>query len=192
MSPREPKLIRRKLRHESNFTQVPNTWLRDANLSYRARGVLSLLLSHEDGWTITLKNLAADSPKEGLDAVRAAVVELEERGYLVRHIVQGHGGRFLGDDWELRDPHDTGAATLPALDNPTRKKRAALDKATRTALDNPTPIRTPLRTSKKSSKGEYRSEHFGIGGRRCTAELVDERHCALGHLVPLDDEAANA
>lgn len=189
---REPKLIRRKLRYEKNFTQVPNTWLRDPKLSYRARGVLSLLLSHEDGWTITLRLLAAESPKEGLDAVRSAVVELEDNGYLVRHVVQGAGGKFLGDDWELRDPHDTGAQTLAALDNPTRRKGTALDKPTRTALDKPTPIRTPVRTSKKSSKGEYRGPHYGVGGRRCDAELIDERHCALGHVLPSADAAVEA
>jgi hypothetical protein len=184
-----PKLIRHRMRFESNFTQIPNAWLRDERVSYRARGIRDLLLSHEHGWTITLKNLAAASPREGIDAVRGAVVELEEAGYLKRHIVQGRGGKFEGHDWELCDPFDLGATTLfTALDNPTRSG-AALDKPTRTALDNPTPIRTPVRTSKKSSRGESRSEHYGIGGRRCTAELVDERHCALGHLVPSDDEA---
>ena len=188
---REPELIRRKLRHESNFTQVPNAWLRDSELSYRARGILSLLLSHDDGWTITLKGIAADSPKEGIDAVRAAVVELEDAGYLVRHVVQGQGGRFLGDDWELRDPHDLGAATLPALDYPTRRKRTALDNPTRTALDNPTPIRTPVRRSRKSSKGDPKSgQHFGIGGRVCTAELIDDRHCALGHVIDAEAVAS--
>lgn len=191
MSDLGPKLIRKRMRFESNFTKLPNAWVRDERISYRARGLRDMLMSHDEGWTITLKNIAAASPSEGIDAIRTAVNELEAFGYLVRHVVQGRGGKFEGHDWELRDPFDVGAETLfTALDNPTRKA-TALDKTTRTALDNPTPIRRPDKEDlKESSRGNHRA-HTGIGGRRCTAELVDERHCALGHLVPLDDEAAS-
>lgn len=186
-----PKLIRHRMRFESNFTQIPNAWLRDERVSYRARGIRDLLLSHEHGWTITLKNLAAASPREGIDAVRSAVEELEEFGYLKRHVVQGRGGKFEGHDWELCDPFDLGTTTLfTALDNPTRS-RTALDKTTRTALDNPTPIRTPVRTSKESSRGNHRGQHLGIGGRVCNAELIDDRHCALGHVIETDEAVAS-
>ena len=162
-----------------------------ADRGFSAEAQRRITQAGDDGWTITLKGIAADSPKEGIDAVRAAVVELEDAGYLVRHVVQGQGGRFLGDDWELRDPHDLGAATLPALDYPTRRKRTALDNPTRTALDNPTPIRTPVRRSRKSSKGDPKSgQHFGIGGRVCTAELIDDRHCALGHVIDAEAVAS--
>lgn len=188
-TPDGPKLIRKRMRFESNFTQLPNAWLRDERLSYRARGLRDVLMSHEDGWSITLKNLAASSPSEGLDAIRTAVRELEDHGYLVRHVVQGRGGKFEGHDWEMRDPFDLGSETLfSALDHPTRRGTAS-DHPTRTASDHPTPIRTPSRTSKESSRGNSRAQHFGIGGRLCTAELIDDRHCALGHVLPLDDEA---
>lgn len=184
----EPKLIRRRMRFENNFTQLPNVWLRDSSLSFRARGLLALLMSHDDGWMITLKGLAQETT-EGVDAVRSACNELEQQGYLKRHAVKGRGGKFEGHDWEICDPHDLGAATLfTALDNPTRS-RTALDYPTRTALDNPTPIRTPSRTYKESSKGNHRA-HLSESGRRCDAELVDDRHCLYGHII--EPEPVNA
>ncbi len=169
------------MRFESNFTQLPNSWLRDSALSFRARGLLALLMSHEDGWNITLKGLA-DETTEGIDAVRTATNELESLGYLKRTRLQGRGGKFEGDTWEICDPHDLGGATLfTALDKPTRS-RTALDKPTRTALDKPTPIRTPSRTSKESSRGNHIA-HPNDAGTECHGEMITERHCIFGHIV---------
>lgn len=159
---REPRLIRRRARYERNFTQIANSWLRDKNLSYRARGILSAVWSHDDGWAITLQNLAAESPREGIDAVRTAVEELEQAGYLKRIPIKGVGSQFLGHDWEISDPHDQGDLALfgTALDDPTRpvdKPIAASDDPTRTALDDPTPIRTPVKTLSKTSQSNHRA-----------------------------------
>lgn len=137
----EATLIRTRIRFERDFTQLPNAWLRDNRLSFRARGVLSMLMSHEPGkFKVTLKALANDNP-EGIDALRAAVQELEQQGYLRRYR-KARGGQFQPDTWEICDPHELERPTmLAALDKPTRT-RSALDKPTRTGLENPTPIRT--------------------------------------------------
>jgi hypothetical protein len=150
----EPHLIRRRLRFERNYTQVPNAWLRDERLSFRARGILAMLLSHEHGWKVTLKAVAGASSGEGIDAVRVAVAELERFGYLVRHPIKARG-RFQGDDWELVDPFEAVDNSLfTALDDPTRSA-TALDEPMRTALDNPTPIEDYKKTS-KTLRGDHR------------------------------------
>lgn len=112
------------MRFERDFTQLPNTWLRDKQLSYRARGVLAMLMSHEAGFRVTLKSIAGDSPREGIDAMREAIKELELAGYLRRR-PHKNAGRFEGDDWELCDPHNPGdnpgdGLWDSALDDPTR------------------------------------------------------------------------
>lgn len=112
------------MRFERDFTQLPNTWLRDERLSYRARGLLAMLMSHEAGYRITLKAISAASPREGIDAMREAVRELEAVGYLRRHAHKSIG-RYEGDDWELCDPHNPGdnpgeALWTTASDDPTR------------------------------------------------------------------------
>ncbi|MCD5345064.1 hypothetical protein [Agromyces sp. S2-1-8] len=174
---REPRLIRRRARYERNFTQIANSWLRDDKLSYRARGVLSAVWSHDDGWSITLQNLASESPREGIDAIRTAVEELEAVGYLRRIPIRGVGSQFLGHDWEISDPHDLGDVPLfgAALDDPTRpvdNRDAASDDPTRTASDDPTPIRTPVKTLSKTSQGDHRAKSEAQSARPSGADFV--------------------
>jgi hypothetical protein len=54
--------------------------LQDKNLSLRAKGLLSVMLTLPDDWRFTLSGLAALC-KEGITAVNAAVRELERGGY---------------------------------------------------------------------------------------------------------------
>lgn len=103
---------RTRLAFEDHFTQVPNAWLRDTRLSRRARGLLAELLSHREGWEVTLESLVATGP-EGRDAIRSAVGELEECGYLQRQRQRADGGRLAGIDYHLTDPG------FPAAENPT-------------------------------------------------------------------------
>ena len=92
------RLVRRKMRFESQFTQMPNSWLRDANLSYQARGVLGVLMSHDVGWSITVQSLIEDAPN-GRESVQGAIRELEENGYLSREQRRNSSGQMTHVDW---------------------------------------------------------------------------------------------
>jgi hypothetical protein len=67
--------------------------VRNRNLSYRARGVLTVLLSMPDNWSLTSEWLTAMGT-EGRDAIRAALNELEEAGHMVRHKAQNEHGHW--------------------------------------------------------------------------------------------------
>ncbi len=69
-------------RHE-NFTVMSNYHLRDANLSWKARGLLSTILSFPPNWDYTVEGLAACA-KDNLSSTKSGVIELEENGYLYR------------------------------------------------------------------------------------------------------------
>lgn len=76
------KIIRAPRPH-CGYTQIDNRLLRDHRLSYRARGFLSELLSHPDGWEIDISRMAKRSEAvEGREALRAARRELEHVGYI--------------------------------------------------------------------------------------------------------------
>lgn len=62
------------------YTVMANYHLRDKTLSLKAVGLLSKMLSFNDGWQFSTKGLSAIC-KEGPDAVLAALRELEDHGY---------------------------------------------------------------------------------------------------------------
>jgi len=66
-----------------DYTVMSNHHLRNKNLSLKAKGLLSQMLSLPDDWDYTLKGLAAIN-KESVDAIRTAIWELEDAGYVVR------------------------------------------------------------------------------------------------------------
>ena len=77
-----------------DFTVMGNTHLRDKNLSLKAVGLLSKMLSFNDGWQFSTRGLAALC-KEGPDAILSALKELEKNGYLVRSEKNACLGRRL-------------------------------------------------------------------------------------------------
>ena len=66
-----------------SFTVVRNEAIRDKQLSFRARGLLAWMLSHESGRLITAAAMI-EAGMEGRDSVRTALRELEAAKYICR------------------------------------------------------------------------------------------------------------
>jgi hypothetical protein len=66
-----------------NFTQVPNDLLRNPDISFKAKGLLCLLLSNKEGWYSYITSIQ-QMTREGVDAIRSGIAELEKFGYLLR------------------------------------------------------------------------------------------------------------
>ena len=101
------------------YTVMANYHLRDKTLSLKAVGLLSKMLSFNDGWQFSTKGLSMIC-KEGPDAVLAALRELEDHGYLVRHRQRDSKGRMSNTVFEIYEqpqpvsPH----REKPDVDNP--------------------------------------------------------------------------
>lgn len=65
-----------------DFTVMSNHHLRDKNLTLKAKGLLSVILSLPDDWKYSVAGLAAIC-KEGTSAVKSALQELNDAGYVI-------------------------------------------------------------------------------------------------------------
>lgn len=106
------------------YTVMANYHLRDKTLSLKAVGLLSKMLSFNDGWQFSTKGLSAIC-KEGPDAVLAALRELEDHGYLIRHRQRDAKGRMSNTVFEIYEqpqpvsPHrENPDVDNPDMDNP--------------------------------------------------------------------------
>ena len=120
------------------YTVMANYHLRDKTLSLKAVGLLSKMLSFNDGWQFSTKGLSAIC-KEGPDAVLAALRELEDHGYLIRHRQRDAKGRMRNTVFEIYEqpqpvsPHrenpdvDNPDMENPHLENPHGENPAQLN-----------------------------------------------------------------
>lgn len=76
------------------YAQIANSALRDTSLSFRARGILALVLSNAGEWKASRGWIEAQSPTEGREAVQRALNELTASGYRIVHRAQDAAGKW--------------------------------------------------------------------------------------------------
>lgn len=108
-----------RVEHNENYTVMSNEHLRDPRLSLRAMGLMSRMLSDSDSYRHSIAGLTAVC-KEGREAVRKALQELEDAGYLVREQTR-QGGSFAACDYTLYE-HSRNPADPPLPKNPSTVK----------------------------------------------------------------------
>lgn len=106
-----------RVEKSTNYTVMSNRHLDDTRLSLKAIGLLSKILRLPDDWDYTLEGLAHIC-KEGKDAIRSAIVELEQAGYIERRQTHAADGSFAGNEYIVHEV-PLGADAPPSLDNPT-------------------------------------------------------------------------
>jgi hypothetical protein len=102
-----------------DYTVMSNHHLKNRMLSLKAKGLLSIMLSLPDEWDYTLRGLAAIS-KEGVDAIRQAILELEEAGYIVRARSRNDKGQLSGTEYVIYE-HPQPVSDSPVLESTTQE-----------------------------------------------------------------------
>ena len=125
MSKIQPGIFRGELEFENQFTQIHNAWVRDPKITYKAKGLLTYLLSHEVGYTITIGQIIRESG-DGKQSVRSALEELIKAGYLETKRTTDARGYNAGLAYFIKDPTKPKSEN-PTLDNPTLDNQTALE-----------------------------------------------------------------
>ncbi len=86
-----------------DFTVMSNYHFRDKNISLKARGLLSTMLSLPDDWNFSIEGLAGLC-KEGVDSVRSTLNELIKFGYVEKtERIRDEKGRLRGIDYIIHE-----------------------------------------------------------------------------------------
>ena len=132
-----------RVERNKGYTVMSNHHLRNKELSLKAKGLLSQMLSLPEDWYYTLAGLSFIN-REKIDAIREAVKELERAGYIVRSRERDEKGRLRGTDYVIfEQPQTPPISDLPTLENPT------LEKPT---LENPTQLNKDIQKTNLPKK----------------------------------------
>ena len=145
-----------RVERNTGYTVMSNHHLRNKELSLKAKGLLSQMLSLPEDWDYTLAGLSYIN-REKIDAIREAVRELERAGYIVRSRERDEKGRLRGAEYVIYEQPQKPVSDLPTLENPTLDN-PTLEKPTqeKPTLENPMQLnkdiqRTDLPKKEKSN-----------------------------------------
>ena len=185
-----------------DYTVMSNHHLRNTELSLKAKGLLSLMLSLPENWDYTTKGLARIC-KDGVDSICAGVRELEEQGYVVRERVRNPNGQLGAIEYtileqprppEREKPERKNPVQVnPVLDNPVlekpeQEKPAQLNKdisskqRSKTDLSS-TEISNPIQSNPQPLTGT-RMGTDGMGAREIYREIILEN---IGYAYLIQD-----
>ena len=118
-----------------DYTTMSNYHFKEKDMSLKAKGLLSTMLSLPEDWDYTEEGLAALC-RDGRDSIRSALKELESFGYVETTRVRDEKGRLRGTEYIVREKPTLEKPTLekPTLEEPTLEK-PMLEKPT---LEKPT------------------------------------------------------
>lgn len=135
-----------RVNRNKNYTHMANYHFRDKKLSWKAKGILSTMLSLPDNWDYSLAGLAALAD-DGLSATRSAVKELENYGYLNRQPIK-ENGKIV--DWEYQI-FEKPQVEKPLVENP---------QVGNPLVENRTQLNTKQLSTKKSNTNKSNTKEF--------------------------------
>ena len=117
----------------ANYTVMSNTHLKDRRLSYKSKGLLSVILSLPPDWDYTITGLSVIAA-DGVDSVKTAIKELEQYGYVSRTQLRDERGRMAQNEYRVyENPTDNpdyvpSEQVSPEQDAPDEKPSRAVPK----------------------------------------------------------------
>ena len=129
-----------RVERNRGYTVMSNHHLRNKELSLKAKGLLSQMLSLPEDWDYTLAGLSLIN-KESIDAIRTAIWELEKTGYITRRQGRDERGKMTAIEYTIYEQPQPPELDSPILENPISAK-PSLDFPTtgKPTTENPTQL----------------------------------------------------
>ncbi len=167
-----------RVERNKGYTVMSNHHLRNKDLSLKAKGLLSQMLSLPENWDYTLKGLSLIN-RESIDAIRTAVWELEKAGYITRQQNRDGKGKMADMIYTIYEqpqprPEQPDKAA-PGLENPVLENPTS---------DNPTPGKPTLGNPTQLNKDISSKE------KTTTDVSTTDSIPILSRPFPSEDEAA--
>ena len=108
-----------RVKKTRDYTVMANHHLRNTELSLKAKGLLSLMLSLPEEWDYTTKGLSRIC-KDGVDSICAGVRELEEHGYVVRERIRNPNGQLGAIEYTILEQPQEPKREKPERENPVQ------------------------------------------------------------------------
>ena len=170
-----------RIEKTGNYTVMSNYHFKDKSISLKAKGLLSQMLSLPDEWDYTLGGLASIN-KEGKDAIRSAINELENAGYVYRRQSYDSKGQFSHNEYFVFEyPDDIEKHIIPPMSQIPSSENPSSDNP---STDNPqTENPTQLNTYKSITNKEntylinhqpIKKEWWMVDYDECLAHLYDK------------------
>jgi hypothetical protein len=96
------------------FAKLHRETANDPNLTWKAKGILLVLLDNVTTWNVNLQEIASRS-KDGIHSLRTGLKELESAGYVYRQQKRSSKGRFKEYDTFVFETPELAALLLPQL-----------------------------------------------------------------------------
>lgn len=154
-----------------DYTVISNFHFREKEMSLKAKGLLSMMLSLPDDWDYSIAGLVTLS-KDGKESVMNALTELEQFGYLKRTRTTDEKGRFSGYDYDI---YEKPQQEEPYAENPNTENPPQLN--TNKSITNQSITKEKKKESKKNSFNEIilaYSQKQDISVRAEIADLLIE------------------
>ena len=140
------------------YTVMSNHHLRNPDLTLKAKGLLSQMLSLPENWDYTLKGLSSIN-KESIDAIRTAVWELEKAGYITRRQGRDGKGKMTAIEYTIYEQPQPPQLENPTTDNPVLENPMSDNPTTENPVsENPTQLNKEL-SSKELSNTDLLNTH---------------------------------
>ena len=117
-----------RIKHESNFTDLANEMLNDKAISFKARGLLSFMLSMPNEWRFYRSEIKKHSNQDGGTAIGNAIKELIQAGYLTCKQLKDEQGKWQESEWEVREnPNKKPQQGKPSAGKPSAGNKPLLN-----------------------------------------------------------------